>query len=294
MSDNPWSIEKGIQLSDGARIPRIAFGTYGLEAGDETEQAVLSALEAGYRHLDCARMYANESSVGRAIAKSGVPRDQIFITSKVWNDRQKNAQVRQSCEETLAALGIEQLDLFLIHWPVASHYRQTWEELQDLKANGLTRSIGVANFQQQHLDAIAQDGGETPVVDQIENHPLFHDEALLALLGKRSIVAESWSPFARGKIFGNPVIERIAQEHGADQGQIVTAWHLQHGYVTLPRSSKPSRIASNLEAFKLQLNDEEMAAIDALNKMEPFLPECTPTTFEEFFERVHYTDSPHD
>lgn len=294
MSDQPWSIEQGFELNDGARIPRMAFGTFGLKAGDETKQAVLHALEVGYRHLDCARMYANERSVGEALAQSEIPRSEVFITSKVWNDRQKLGQVRQSCEETLEALGIDQLDLFLIHWPVSGHYRQTWEVLQELKADGLTKSIGVANFEQEHLAALEADGGELPVVDQIENHPYFHDEKLVALLEQKGIVVESWSPFARGKCFGNPIITKIAQEHGVDQGQVINAWHLQHGYVTLPRSSKPQRIAGNLEAFKLTLNAQEMDAIDGLNKMERVLPACTPNTFEAFFEEAHYTDSPHD
>lgn len=291
---NPCSIEAGARMRDGAKIPRIAFGTYGLAAGDETKSAVMAALEAGYRHIDCARMYANERSVGEAIAQAGIARDELFITSKVWNDRQKLGQVRQSCEETLDALGIERLDLFLIHWPVSGCFRKTWETLQELKADGLVKSIGVANFQHEHLAALAEDGGEVPVVDQIENHPFYHDTSLIAELEASGIVVESWSPFARGKCFGNPVIERIAAAHDIGQGEVITAWHLQHGYVTLPRSSKPERIAGNLRAFAVKLAEEEMAAIDALNAMEPILPECTPKTFEAFFESVHYTDSPHD
>ena len=294
MSSQPWSIEQGIQLNDGARIPRIAFGTFGLEAGDQTKESVLFALEAGYRHLDCARMYANERSVGEALAQSGVPRSDVFITSKVWNDRQKLGQVRQSCEETLDALGIDQLDLLLIHWPVSGHYRKTWEVFQELKAQGLVKSIGVANFEQEHLAALEADGGEMPVVDQIENHPYFCDTKLIETLQKKGIAIESWSPFARGKCFGDPVIAGIAQAHNADQGQIINAWHLQHGFVTLPRSSKEQRIVGNLKAFDITLTAEEMTAIDGLNKMERILAECTPTTFEEFFEQVHYTDSPHD
>lgn len=294
MSSKPWSIEEGAALLDGTRIPRMAFGTFGLVAGDQTKESVLFALECGYRHLDCARMYANERSVGEALAQSGIPRSEAFITSKVWNDRQKLGQVRQSCEETLEALGIDCLDLFLIHWPVSGYYRQTWEVLQELKASGLTKSIGVANFELEHLRAIESDGGELPVVDQIENHPYFSDAALIQELEAKGIVVESWSPFARGKCFGDPVIAQIAQAHNVDEGQVINAWHLQHGFVTLPRSSKRQRIAGNLKAFELALSSEEMAAIDKLNKGERVLPECTPSTFEEFFEQIHYTDSPHD
>ena len=294
MGNQPWSIEQGILLNDGARIPRIAFGTYGLEAGDKAKESVLCALEAGYRHLDCARMYANERSIGEALAQSGIARKDVFITSKVWNDRQQTGQVRQSCEETLDALGINQLDLFLIHWPVSGHYHKTWETLQELKADGLVKSIGVANFEQEHLAAIAADGGEMPVVDQIENHPYFCDIKLIEYLASNGIVVESWSPYGRGKCFGDPVIATIAQAHGTDQGQVISAWHMQHGFVPLPRSSKPQRIANNLKAFDLTLSKDEMTAIDGLNKMERILPQCTPTTFEQFFEEVHYTDSPHD
>lgn len=294
MSNEPWSIEKGAQLLDGKRIPRMAFGTFGLEAGAQTKESVLFALEAGYRHLDCARMYANERSVGQALAESGIPRSEVFITSKVWNDRQKLGQVRQSCEETLDALGIDCLDLFLIHWPVSDRYRKSWETLQELKADGLTKSIGVANFELKHLRAIEADGSELPVVDQIENHPYFCDAELIAELERKGIVVESWSPFARGKCFGDPAISAIAQAHDIDEGQVINAWHLQHGFVTLPRSSKRQRIIDNLKAFELTLSADELSAIDALNKRERVLPECTPSTFEEFFEQIHYTDSPHD
>lgn len=284
-------IESGFALRDGRKIPRIGFGTFELAQGDETVQAVLGALEAGYRLIDCARLYANERSVGRALAESGISRDQLFVTSKVWNDRQLNGQVRQSCEETLTALGLEHLDLFLIHWPVEGCFQKTWEVLQELQEEGLTKSIGVSNFRDHHLQTLIDMGGAVPAVDQMEFNPYLQDNKTLAFCKEHGIVYEAWSPLGRGGCLQDRAIARIAQAHGADAGQVVLSWESAKGIVTLPRSSKPARIVSNLQALGLELTAEEMQALDALNCDKPVVEGVTP---ENFGPILNHIPSPHD
>lgn len=254
-------------------------------------QAVLGALEAGYRLIDCARLYANERSVGRALAESGIPRNQLFVTSKVWNDRQLSGQVRQSCEETLAALGLDQLDLLLIHWPVEGCYQKTWEVFQELQEEGLTKSIGVSNFRDHHMQTLIDMGGAVPVVDQMEFNPYLQDRKTLAFCQEHDIVYEAWSPLGRGGCLQDRAIARIAQAHGADAGQVVLAWESAKGIVTLPRSSKPARIVSNLQALGLELTAEEMQAIDALNCDKPVVEGVTPENFGPILNPI---PSPHD
>lgn len=270
MNDSSMAtIEHGIELADGKRIPRIGFGTYELAQGDETKRAVLGALEAGYRHLDCARFYGNERSVGEAIRESGLARTELFVTTKVWCDRiaAGRDEVRRSIEESLEALGLDSVDLVLVHWPVTSGagYRAAWEELQEAKRDGLTASIGVSNFDVEHLDALASDGGETPVVDQIQLHPYFQQRTLAKACEERGIVVEAWSPFGRGLCVNDPQIARIAEAHEADAGRVILAWLSARGAVSLPRTAKPERSRSNLEGLSLALSDEELAAIDALD-----------------------------
>lgn len=285
------TIENGFALNDGRKIPRIGFGTFELAQGDETVQAVLGALEAGYRLIDCARLYANERSVGKALAESGIPRSDLFVTSKVWNDRQLNGQVRQSCEETLTALGLDQLDLFLIHWPVEGCFQKTWEVLQQLQEEGLTKSIGVSNFRDHHLQTIIDMGGAVPAVDQMEFNPYLQDNKTLTFCKEHGIVYEAWSPLGRGGCLQDPVIKGIAEAHGADAGQVILAWESAKGIVTLPRSSKPARIASNLRALELELTAEEMQAIDALNCDKPVIEGVTPENFGPILNPI---PSPHD
>lgn len=287
------TIENGFELHDGTRIPRIGFGTFELARGDETKRAVLDALEAGYRHIDGARLYANERSVGEALRESGVPRDEVFITSKVWNDRQLEGPdaVRRSVEETLSALGVDRLDLLLIHWPVRDCYRRTWEQFQQFKQEGLTRSIGVSNFQRAHLEDLLSDGGEVPVVDQIEFHPYLQDADTLGCCSEHGIVVEAWSPLGRGMCVKDEGILRIADAHCADAGQVILAWEVGRGILPLPRSSKASRIRSNLAALDLKLSDKEMAAIDALGCGRYIIEGVDPVHFNESLAGL---ESPHD
>lgn len=191
------TIEQGIEMNDGYRISRIAFGTYGLEGTDATE-AVERAIDAGYRHIDCARFYGNEKEVGAALAQTSVPRSELFVTSKVWNDRQLDGTVRESVEESLADLQLDYLDLLLIHWPVADRFVDTWKIFEQLRDEGLVRSIGVSNFQVDHLEKLRAAGGATPAVDQMERHPYLQDNETLAYCRDHGIVYEAWSPLGRG------------------------------------------------------------------------------------------------
>jgi diketogulonate reductase-like aldo/keto reductase len=287
------TIENGIALSDGRKIPRIGFGTFDIPAGDETRESVLSAIEAGYRMIDCARLYGNERSVGEALAQTPVARDELFITSKVWNDRQIAGPdaVRQSVEETLDALGIETLDLLLIHWPVEGKFRDTWKQFQQFKAEGLTRSIGVSNFLGTHLEALAEDGDEMPVINQLEFHPYMQDASTLQACREANIVIEAWSPLARGACLDNPVIKEIAAAHNMDVGQVILAWEMSKNIVPIPRSTKPKRIKSNLDSLNINLTPEEIQSIDALNKNEYVCPGVNPMEFGSILNGV---ESPHD
>ncbi len=264
-----------------------------LRLGDETKNSVLDALEAGYRLLDCARLYANERSVGEAIAESGIPRSEIFITSKVWNDRQLAGadEVRRSVEETLDALHIDQLDLLLIHWPVRDKYRSTWEQFQLFREEGLVTSIGVSNFQRVHLDDLLSDGDEVPVIDQMEFHPYLQDVDTLESCKERDIIMEAWSPLGRGECVNDPVILDIAEAHGIDAGQAILAWELSKDILPLPRSSKKARIKSNRDALTVQLTPEDLTAIDALNRMQYTIEGVDPMHCNESLAGI---TSPHD
>lgn len=286
------SIAGGVQLLDGKKIPRIGFGTFQIPA-DEAEGAVLAALEAGYRHIDCARLYGNERAVGRALASCGIPRDEVFVTSKVWNDRQMAGpdEVRRSVEETLDALGLDRLDLLLVHWPVRDRYRGTWEQFQGFKQEGLATSIGVSNFWREHLDDLLSDGSEVPVVDQIECSPYWQPADALAACTERGIVVEAWSPLGGGTCTSDAAIEAIADAHGIDAGQAIIAWLASKGIVMLPRSTKPTRIAGNLAGLDVELTREEIAAIDALECGKSLNPNVDPIHFNEVLNTI---PSPHD
>lgn len=287
------SVASGFEMNDGKRIPRIGFGTFMLEKGDATKRAVLDALEAGYRHIDCARLYANEASVGDALREAGIARNEVFVTSKVWNDRQiaGPSAVRQSVEETLAALKLDRLDLLLIHWPVRGKFRSTWEQFQAMREEGLVTSIGVSNFQREHLDELLSGGDAVPVVDQVEFHPYLRDTDALAACKERGIVVEAWSPLGRGACVNDEKILEIAAAHNADAGQVILAWEVANGILPLPRTSKVSRMKSNLASLGIELSAEELAAIDELNRMQYVIENVDPQHFNESLAGL---ESPHD
>lgn len=276
------AIQGGIELNDGNRIPRLAFGTFDLKDGDETTAAILCAIEAGYRHIDCARFYGNEKGVGAGIAAAGVPRGELFVTSKVWNDRQIDGTVRQSVEESLDDLKLDYLDLLLIHWPVEGRFVETWRMFEDLRDEGLARSIGVSNFQTGHLLELLASGGAVPAVDQMERHPYLQDAETHRFCRENGIAYEAWSPLGRGGCLDDETIGEIAAAHGASPAQVIIAWHMAHGVIPLPRSKNPERIRANAQVLAEPLTGAEMAAIDALDRGAPVIEGIDPENFAPY------------
>ncbi|MDO5534528.1 MAG: aldo/keto reductase [Propionibacteriaceae bacterium] len=254
-----------VTLSDGATIPQLAFGTWQVPDAEVTP-AVLHALQTGYRHIDTAAIYGNEAGVGRAIAQGGVRREELYVTTKLWNDVHAKADVRRGIESSLEKLGLDHVDLYLIHWPsTVKHgdaYIEAWDALQEFKAEGLATSIGVSNFHAHHLDAIS---GEVPVVNQVEVHPTFAQVPLRTLCAERGITVESWSPLGSGADLGNPELAAVASELGRSVAQVIIRWHLQHGLIVLPKSVTPARIEENFSVFDFELDADTMARIDALD-----------------------------
>lgn len=259
-----------LTLADGNTIPQLGLGVWRAENGGETKQAVAAALKAGYRLIDTAMLYANEEDVGRAIAASGIPREELLITTKLWNSDQGAENVRPALEKSLQKLGLDYVDLYLIHWPTPGRnlYVETWKQMQALRDEGLIKSIGVSNFEPEHLDRLKAETGELPVVNQIELHPDFSQQSLRDYCSENSIQVESWSPIggSRGSILQNPVLKEIAETHGKTPVQVVIRWHIQHGLVDIPKSVHEERIKQNIDVFDFELTDEDMARIDGLNE----------------------------
>ncbi|MFC4334583.1 aldo/keto reductase [Salininema proteolyticum] len=253
-------------LNNGVEMPRLGFGVFQIP-DDETTAAVTSALEAGYRSIDTAAVYGNETGVGRAVAESGIPRDQLFVTSKVWNSDQGYDNTLRAYDESLAKLGLDALDLYLIHWPAPANdlYEETWRALEKLYSEGRVRAIGVSNFQPDHLERIIKDDGVVPAVNQVELHPAMQNREVAAADTAYGIATEAWSPLAKGAVLGDDAIVAIADRHGKTPAQVVVRWHLQEGRVVIPKSVTPSRIAANIDVFDFELTQEELAAIDGLD-----------------------------
>ena len=258
-----------ITLNDGNRIPQLGYGVYQV-APDETADAVRTALEIGYRHIDTAQMYANERGVGQGVRDSGLDRSEVFITSKLNNGFHRPDDARLSFDKTLHKLGTDYVDLFLIHWPLPTLYDgdfvSTWKTLEEFKAQGRARSIGVSNFQIHHLQELARETGTVPVVNQIEVHPYFTNDEVRAYGVEHDIATEGWSPIARGRVLGDPVVLRIARATGAHPAQVVLRWHIERGDIVFPKSVHPQRMKENFEIFDFEINDEEIEALTALDR----------------------------
>jgi len=270
-------------LNDGEQLPVIGFGTVGLR-GEEGIAAMVSALEAGYRLLDTAVNYENEHEVGEAIRRSGVPRDEVKVTSKIPGRHHGYDEAIRSTHESLERLGIARLDLHLIHWPNPSRDRfvETWEALVDLQRDGLVTSIGVSNFTDAHLRRVIDKTGVTPAVNQIELHPYFPQPEMRRTDADLGIVTESWSPLGKRQApFAEAPVAEAAAAHGVDPGQVILRWQLQLGCLPIPKSATPSRQRSNLDVFSFELSDEEMAAITGLAKPDGRLFGGDPDTHEE-------------
>jgi diketogulonate reductase-like aldo/keto reductase len=273
-----------ITLNDGLTLPAIGLGTYKLN-GASGVQAIVSALDVGYRLLDSAFNYENEGAVGEAIRRSSVPREQIRVTSKLPGRHHAYKQALQTIQESLYRSGLDYYDLYLIHWPNPSKdlYVEAWSALIDAQKWGLIRSIGVSNFLPEHLDRLIKETGVTPSVNQVELHPYFSQEEQRAYHQEHGIVTESWSPLGRAsRLLEDPVIQKIARDRKKTVSQIILRWHIQLGALPLPKSSSPSRQVENLSVFDFSLSDEEMQAISALSRPDGRLYDQDPAVYEEF------------
>ena len=259
-----------LTLNDGKKIPQLGFGVY-KTPNDEVEAAIECAFEAGYRHIDTAKLYDNEEGVGRAVRNSGLERSSVFVTTKVWNDDHGREKTRRACEESLERLGLDYVDLYLIHWPMPMNGLavDTWEELIRLREEGLVTSIGVANFPAQRIDELTEATRVVPVLNQIELNPYFAQNDLREANRERGVLSQAWAPLHRGKgLFDEPIIREIAERLEATPAQVVLAWHLALGTIAIPKSVTPSRIRENFGALNVRLTPEDLAAIAALDRGE--------------------------
>lgn len=256
-----------VTLNNGIEMPQLGYGVFQVPDA-ETTAAVAEALDAGYRSIDTAAIYGNESGVGRAIADSGIARDELFVTSKVWiSDHGYDATLR-AYDASLERLGLDHLDLYLIHWPTPAleTYADTWRALESLYREGRVRAIGVSNFEPEHLERIASEGGVVPAVNQVELHPALQNRVVAEANAQRGILTEAWSPLAQGAVLSDRSVVEIAERHGRTPAQVVLRWHLQQGRIVIPKSVTPARIAENLDVFGFELTGDELAAVDLLER----------------------------
>lgn len=261
-----------LTMNDGRSIPQLGFGVYKIPDEEATE-AVLTALEAGYRHIDTASFYANERAVGEGIRRSGLPREDVFVTTKVWKDDNGYDSALRSFDESIGRLGFEYVDLFLIHWPAPQNdrYVETWLALERLRDEGRARSIGVANFHTEHLDRLARETDTVPAVNQVELHPWLPQADVRSYDDAHGILTEAWSPLARGYLLDPErigPITAIAERHGRTPAQVILRWHVQLGNVVIPKSVTPSRIRENLDVFDFELDADDLAAIATMETGE--------------------------
>ena len=271
-----------LTLNDGKKIPQLGFGVY-KTPNDEVEAAIECAFEAGYRHIDTAKLYGNEEGVGRAVRNSGLERSSVFVTTKVWNDDHGREKTRRAFEESLERLGLDYVDLYLIHWPMPMNGLavDTWEELIRLREEGLATSIGVANFPAQRIDELTEATGVVPVLNQIELNPYFAQNDLREANRERGILSQAWAPLHRGNgLFDEPIIREIAERLEATPAQVVLTWHLALGTIAIPKSVTPSRIRENFDALNVRLTPEDLAAIAALDRGEAGRTGFDPETME--------------
>lgn len=255
------------RLNNGVEMPYLGLGVYLAEVGDATANAVRWAIADGYVHIDTARVYGNEKSVGEGVRASAVDRDDLFVTTKLWNGDMRSNRQQAAFEDSLRDLGMDYVDLYLIHWPV-ENYLKSWAVMEEIYDSGKARAIGVSNFQQHHLDKLLDQARIVPVVNQVELHPYFNQRALRDYCAEREIAIEAWSPLGGqgGNVMDDAVIKRIAAAHGKTPAQVIVRWDLQHGIITIPKSVHRDRIKQNSDVFDFQLSDEEMAAIDKLDR----------------------------
>lgn len=268
------NLQDCIALSNGVKMPQLGFGVWQVKEGEEVEKAVKHAIQTGYRSIDTAAIYGNEDGVGKAIKASGVSRDQLFITTKVWNSDQGFEHTLKAFDESMTKLQLDYLDLYLIHWPGPDQakYIDTWKALEKLYADGKVRAIGVCNFKIHHLQALLDNSQVAPMVNQVEFHPLLNQQELLAFCKENRIQLEAWSPLMQGHL-DLPLLTELAQKYQKTPAQIILRWDLQHEIVTIPKSITPHRIEENSNVFDFELSPEDMAKMDRLNENKRFGPD---------------------
>jgi 2,5-diketo-D-gluconate reductase A len=267
-----------LEFHDGNQIPQLGFGVFQVPP-EETAEVVSQALEVGYRSIDTAAAYRNEPGVGEAIEQSGLAREEVFITTKLWNNGHGRDSALRAFERSLSRLGLDYIDLYLIHWPVPSRdlYTETWQALTEIRAEGRARSIGVSNFTIEHLERIIDASGEVPVLNQIELHPRFTQPELRRFHAEHGILTEAWSPLAQGDVLDDRAVVAVAEAHERTPAQVVLRWHVQLGNVVIPKTVTPRRIAENFQVFDFELAEDEMGAISQLDSGQRIGPD--PATF---------------
>lgn len=261
--------QTSIVLDDGHAIPQVGLGVWQVP-DDVAAGAVGEALRNGYRHVDTAAIYENERGVGEGLRQSGVAREDVFVTTKLWNENQGFDRTLRAFDESLARLGLDHVDLYLIHWPSPNRglYVETWKAFVRLREEGRARSIGVSNFTAEHLDRLISETGVAPVLNQIELHPRFQQRALRRAHEERGIATQSWSPLGQGRLLADPAIAEIARRHGRTPAQVIIRWHIDSGLVVIPKSVTPSRIAENIDVFGFRLDQDDLDAIAALDEAD--------------------------
>lgn len=260
------SLTDTTKLSNGVAMPWLGLGVWKMEDGAAVAEVVKAAVRQGYRSIDTAAIYQNEAGVGQGIRECGIPREELFITTKVWNGDQGYDSTLAAYDESLRKLGLDYVDLYLVHWPVKGKYRETWKALVQLYKEGRVRAIGVSNFHAHHLQDVIDDTGVVPMVNQVEFHPQLSQKPLLAFCKERGIQMEAWSPLAQGRLTDHPVLTAIGAKYGKSASQIILRWDLQNGVVTIPKTVREERLKENASVFDFALTPDEMAAIDGLNQ----------------------------
>jgi methylglyoxal/glyoxal reductase len=274
----PKNLQDTTTLHNGVKMPWFGLGVFKVKEGSEVVDSVKAALKNGYKSIDTAAVYKNEEGVGQALKEAGVAREELFITTKVWNSDQGYESTLQAFETSLEKLGLDYLDLYLVHWPVAGKYKETWKALEKLYKDGRVRAIGVSNFHVHHLKDLMADAEIKPMVNQVEYHPHLAQTELLEFCKAEGIQMEAWSPLKQGELLSEPTIVEIAEKHGKSPAQIILRWDLQNGVVTIPKSIKEHRIIENADIFDFELSTEDMDRLNSLNKDERVGPD--PDNFD--------------
>jgi methylglyoxal/glyoxal reductase len=266
MGNRTWTVRSTVELRNGVKMPVLGLGVWQSAPGEETRSAVAEALATGYRHVDTARAYRNEGDVGAAIRDSGIPRGEVFVTTKLWNADHGYDKALRAIDHSLESLGMEQVDLYLVHWPVEGLRRDTWRAMEKILGDGKARAVGVSNYTARHLDELLGQAKVPPAVNQVEFNPFLFQQELLAHCRRHGIQLEAYGPLVRAHKMEHPVLQRTARKHGKTPAQVLLRWGLQHDLVVIPKSVRPERIRENADLFGFELDAEDVGALDALDE----------------------------